>query len=134
MKRFTYHGREIENVEEFAEYAECIDDIYRLIFELLHEYTLELTNGEEKEKLYSDIIYLMDESDFYDLQCDKEIEDYDLEKAYADVVLYFKDPIDEKLFYAIACTESPYDAYDLGDMRFFAAEKREVVVNKFFEI
>lgn len=76
----------------------------------------------------------MDESDFYDLQCDKEIEDYDLEKAYADVVLYFKDPIDEKLFYAIACTESPYDAYDLGDMHFFAAEKRETTVTKFFEI
>ena len=101
---------------------------------MLHEYTLENIDGKEKEKLYSDIIYLMDESDFYDLQCDKEIEDYDLEKAYADVVLYFKDPIDEKLFYAIACTESPYDAYDLGDMHFFAAEKRETTVTKFFEI
>lgn len=48
--------------------------------------------------------------------------------------MYFKDPKDEKLFYAIACTISPYEGYNLGDMRIFAAEKREITVTKFFEI
>ena len=65
---------------------------------------------------------------------DRETEYYDLEKAYADVAMYFKDPKDEKLFYAIACTISPYEGYNLGDMRIFAAEKREITVTKFFEI
>jgi hypothetical protein len=140
MKKFTYGGREFEDSEELAEYIECCydsdlcDAIHHYIFELLHEYTLELTDREEKGKLYSDIIYLMNASDFYDLEYDRETEDYDLEKAYADVTLYFKDPEDEKLFYAISCTVSPYEGYDLGDMRIFAAEKREIVVNKFFEI
>lgn len=77
----------------------------------------------------------MNASDFYDLEYDRETEYYDLERAYADVTLYFKDPENEKLFYAISCTVSPYENYyDLGDMHFFAAEKREIVVNKFFEI
>lgn len=140
MKKFTYGGREFEDTEELAEYIECdydadlCDAVHRYIFELLYEYTLEPIDEEEKEKLYSDIIYLMNASDFYDLEYDRETEYYDLEKAYADVVLYFKDPKDEKLCYAIACTVSPYEGYDLGDMRFFAAEKRETTVTKFFEI
>lgn len=140
MKKFTYGGGEFEDTEELAEYIECAydsdlcDAVHRYIFELLHEYTLELTDREEKEKLHSDIIYLMNASGFYDLEYDRETEHYDLEKAYAGVTLYFKDPEDEKLFYAICCTVSPYEGYDLGDMRFFATEMRETVVNKFFEI
>ena len=140
MKKFTYGGREFENTEELAEQIECdydsdlIDAVQRYIFELLHEYTLEPVDGEEKEKLYSDIIYLMSASDFYDLEYDRETEYYDLEKSYADVILYFKDPKDEKLFYAVGCTESPYEGYDSADVRIWAAEEREMVVTKFFEI
>jgi len=65
MKKFTYGGREFEDTEELAEYIECgydsdlCDAVHHYIFELLHEYTLELTDREEKEELYSDIIYLM---------------------------------------------------------------------------
>lgn len=140
MKKFSYGGREFEDTEELAEYIECnynsdlCDAVHYYIFELLHEYTLELTDREEKGKLHSDIIYLMNASDFYDLEYDRETEYYDLEKAYANTILYFKDPKDEKLFYAIGCTVSPYEGYDLGDMRIFAAEERETTVTKFFEI
>lgn len=56
MKKFTCGGREFEDTEELAEYIECeydadlCDAVYRYIFELLHEYTLELTDREEKRK------------------------------------------------------------------------------------
>lgn len=59
----------------------------------------------------------------------EETTEYDLEKSWANKIVYFNSPFDENIAYAFAYTESPYISYDEDTFEIFAAKK--VLVQKY---